>query len=85
MKYFDPVLDEQKADVDLTPMLDVVFIMLVFFIITASFIDEAGIPVTLPANAESLPDDVESIVVRVEPASAFRVENRVLSRGGLYP
>ena len=59
--------------------------MLIFFIVTASFIDEAGIPVTPPVPAEKVPDDVESIVVRVEPASTFRVENRVLSRGGLYP
>lgn len=36
---------EQEADseIDLTPMLDVVFIMLIFFIVTASFIKEAGI------------------------------------------
>ena len=31
--------------IDLTPMLDVVFIMLIFFIVTASFIEEAGIEV----------------------------------------
>jgi biopolymer transport protein ExbD len=34
---------EDEAQIDLTPMLDVVFIMLIFFIVTASFIKEAGI------------------------------------------
>jgi len=38
----------EKADVDLTPMLDIVFIMLIFFIITASFIHEQGLQVNHP-------------------------------------
>jgi biopolymer transport protein ExbD len=40
--------DEEEANIDLTPMLDVVFIMLIFFIVTASFIKESGIQVTRP-------------------------------------
>jgi biopolymer transport protein ExbD len=39
---------EEEASIDLTPMLDVVFIMLIFFIVTASFIKEAGIDVARP-------------------------------------
>ena len=37
--------DEEENEINLTPMLDVVFIMLIFFIVTASFIKEAGIDV----------------------------------------
>jgi len=37
-----------KADVDMTPMLDIVFIMLIFFIVTASFIHERGLQVNHP-------------------------------------
>ena len=37
-----------EADVDMTPMLDIVFIMLIFFIVTAVFLDEEGIDVTQP-------------------------------------
>ncbi len=40
--------EEEEATIDLTPMLDVVFIMLIFFIVTASFIKEAGIDVNRP-------------------------------------
>ena len=36
---------EEEAEINLTPMLDVVFIMLIFFIVTASFIKESGTPV----------------------------------------
>ncbi|MCB1668094.1 MAG: biopolymer transporter ExbD [Porticoccaceae bacterium] len=41
-----PKAPEQGQAIDLTPMLDVVFIMLIFFIVTASFIKEAGIDIT---------------------------------------
>ena len=40
--------EEPGNDIDLTPMLDVVFIMLIFFIVTATFIKEPGIDVTRP-------------------------------------
>ena len=46
---------EQQAEVNMTPMLDVVFIMLIFFIVTASFVKEAGVDVSRPpaVTAES--------------------------------
>jgi biopolymer transport protein ExbD len=37
-----------EADVDMTPMLDIVFIMLIFFIVTATFLDETAIDLTQP-------------------------------------
>ncbi|WP_111642655.1 ExbD/TolR family protein [Marinimicrobium alkaliphilum] len=40
--------EEQAGAIDLTPMLDVVFIMLIFFIVTATFIKETGIEVNRP-------------------------------------
>ena len=40
--------EQDGAEIDLTPMLDVVFIMLIFFIVVASFIKEAGVEVNRP-------------------------------------
>ncbi|WIO74400.1 biopolymer transporter ExbD [Porticoccaceae bacterium LTM1] len=42
---------EEESEIDLTPMLDVVFIMLIFFIVTASFVKESGIEVNRPPAA----------------------------------
>lgn len=49
---------EEEDEINLTPMLDVVFIMLIFFIVTATFIKEAGIQVDRPdtITAESQED-----------------------------
>ncbi len=40
--------DEEENEINLTPMLDVVFIMLIFFIVTATFIKEPGVDVDRP-------------------------------------
>ena len=48
-KHLDDIhFDEEEQEINLTPMLDVVFIMLIFFIVTASFIKEAGVQVERP-------------------------------------
>ncbi len=47
---------EEESQIDLTPMLDVVFIMLIFFIVTATFINETAINVQRPPTTEEPPD-----------------------------
>jgi biopolymer transport protein ExbD len=46
-------VEEDKAEIDLTPMLDVVFIMLIFFIVTASFVKERALDVNVPDPDET--------------------------------
>ena len=69
--------EEEGAEIDLTPMLDVVFIMLIFFIVVASFIKEAGIEVNRPDNnQQSDPNDATSIVIEVASDNQVWMENR---------
>jgi biopolymer transport protein ExbD len=71
---------EEKADIDLTPMLDVVFIMLIFFIVTASFVKEAGLGVQIPDVPENPPptnpDDPKNIVISVTASNEIMMEGR---------
>ncbi|MEM9169913.1 MAG: biopolymer transporter ExbD [Pseudomonadota bacterium] len=46
----------EAADVNVTPLLDIVFIMLIFFIVTATFVREKGIDVRTPEDNENQPD-----------------------------
>jgi biopolymer transport protein ExbD len=55
---------EQSA-IDLTPMLDVVFIMLIFFIVTASFIKEPGVEVNRPAATTALLKKNANILIAI--------------------
>ena len=76
---------EDRSSIDLTPMLDVVFIMLIFFVVTASFLRESGLPVALAGEPTAAADDVASISVVVESGGVFRVNGRVVARGNLLP
>ncbi len=44
---------EEEAEVNMTPLLDIVFIMLIFFIVTASFVKEQGLQVTKPEDNQT--------------------------------
>lgn len=58
--------DDEDAAIDMTPMLDIVFIMLIFFIVTTSFVKEAGIDVLKPkaSNASEKPSANIFIAIR---------------------
>ena len=47
-----PMPEDEENEINLTPMLDVVFILLIFFIVTASFIKEVGLDVNRPDNQQ---------------------------------
>ncbi|MFT4815815.1 MAG: biopolymer transport protein ExbD [Pseudohongiellaceae bacterium] len=59
--------DEEAGEIDLTPMLDVVFILLIFFIVTSVFVTEAGIEVTRPEASTSESKKGDLILIAVGP------------------
>ena len=67
-----------EAEVDMTPMLDIVFIMLIFFIVTATFLDETGIDLTQPPPNDSPPPDnpAPAISVYVDGRDLCSVDGR---------
>lgn len=68
---------EAESEIDLTPMLDVVFIMLIFFIVTASFVKEIGIEVNRPDSSKARPDsESPAIVVSIGENNDFYIEKR---------
>ena len=59
--------EDNENKINLTPMLDVVFIMLIFFIVTATFVKEIGLDVNQPDDdkPKTVDPDKKSIVVRI--------------------
>jgi biopolymer transport protein ExbD len=53
------------GEIDLTPMLDVVFILLIFFIVTSVFVTEAGIDVSKPQGSTAEPKSKDLILIAV--------------------
>ena len=71
--------DEDENEINLTPMLDVVFIMLIFFIVTASFIKEAGLDVNRPDApvTQSEPED-SNILVMITANDEIWIDRRLI-------
>ncbi|HLR86538.1 MAG TPA: biopolymer transporter ExbD [Wenzhouxiangella sp.] len=70
---------EEEAEINITPMLDVVFIMLIFFIVTTSFVREEGLDISRPSQSEEKvvqDDDILPIVVRIDHTSLITVNKR---------
>ena len=72
---------EDDAGIDLTPMLDVVFIMLIFFIVTATFVKEAGVDVERPLASTAERQDLANILIAITPEDDVWIDgNRVDER-----
>ena len=71
-----------EAEINITPMLDIVFIMLIFFIVTTSFVKEKGLEVSRPSN--SPPKEIKKnkgpIVVKIEANGNIMLQGRMLER-----
>jgi len=60
---------DEDAEINLTPMLDIVFIMLIFFIVTATFIREQGLDINQPDNNQTPPppdEEKKNILIQID-------------------
>jgi len=67
---------DDETEVNLTPMLDVVFIMLIFFIVTASFVKEAGIDITRQYASSAQQEDTGNIFIAISEAGQVWIDRR---------
>lgn len=69
---------EEENEINLTPMLDVVFIMLIFFIVTASFIKEAGIDVHRPVAVTLDKQQDASILIAISANDEIWIDKKLI-------
>jgi biopolymer transport protein ExbD len=74
---------DEDSDINLTPMLDVVFIMLIFFIVTATFIKEAGIDVFRPEAETSITKPTVSVLVAIGSNGQIWIDKKQVDEGQL--
>jgi biopolymer transport protein ExbD len=73
----DAAADPQN-DINLTPMLDVVFIMLIFFLVVASFVKETGLDVSKSDSVNDASPDDSNILVMIDAEDGIWLENRLI-------
>jgi len=67
---------EEKSEINLTPMLDVVFIMLIFFIVTATFIKEPGTDILRPEALTAEVKPTVSVLVGINAANEIWIDKK---------
>jgi biopolymer transport protein ExbD len=69
---------DDEAAIDMTPMLDIVFIMLIFFIVTTSFVKEKGLEVNRPKDSNTPPPvtNKKTLAVRIDANGTIVMNNR---------
>ena len=80
------VRSPDEANVDLTPMLDVVFILLIFFIVTATFAQEEALglePPPPPAPQDDIQEQVPAILILVDATNLISVNGRATDIGSV--
>ena len=69
----------EDAEINITPMLDIVFIMLIFFIVTTSFVKELGVDLDRPSNAPVKEQKRSEVIpVRIDASGQVFVEDRLV-------
>jgi len=77
--------DGNDTVIDMSPLMDCVFILLIFFIVTTTFVEESGIELDKPEAAAATKSDKESLVIQVTEAGKVLVEGREIGFGGVRP
>jgi len=77
--------DDEETTIDITPMLDVVFIMLIFFIVTATFVKESGIEVNRPDALTAQKQEKANILIAIDENNEVWIDRRLIDLRAVRP
>jgi len=77
--------NEDESAIDITPMLDIVFIMLIFFVVTSSFVKESGIDVNRPTASTAERKETGSILVAISMDNNVWIDKRRVDPDAIRP
>lgn len=72
------IVEEDDAHVDMTPMLDIIFILLIFFIVTTSFVKEKGFVVGKTEASKSQDNSSNNIMIHIDENNTVFFNNKMV-------
>jgi biopolymer transport protein ExbD len=76
---------EENSEINMSPLIDMVFILLIFFIVTTTFVEESGVEVDKPAAASAAQLDKNSIIIAVTAEGKVIYGGKEIGVGGVRP
>jgi len=74
---------DEQTEINLSPMIDCIFILLIFFIVTTVFVEESGVQVQKPDTAAANQMDNENITLEITPDNRVRYNGQEIGVGGV--
>jgi len=68
------------AEINMTPLIDMVFILLIFFIVTTSFVKETGVDVSRPSAKTAVKKDLANIMIAITASGTINMDGRAIDR-----
>ncbi|EGL53581.1 biopolymer transport protein [Methylophaga aminisulfidivorans MP] len=68
------------AEINMTPLIDMVFILLIFFIVTSSFVKETGVDVNRPSAKTAVKKELANILISIRPNGEIWMDKRQIDR-----
>ena len=84
-QFFNQAPVDEEAEINITPMLDVVFIMLIFFIVTATFVKESGIDVNRPDATTATKQEKANILIAISANNTIWLDRRQIDIRSVRP
>jgi biopolymer transport protein ExbD len=78
MRYNHTDQESSAANVNLTPLIDVVFILLIFFLVTASFTKESGIDVNRPTAQTAVRQEQGNLIIAINKSGEIWIDNQLV-------
>ncbi|MGZ8937779.1 MAG: ExbD/TolR family protein [Limisphaerales bacterium] len=86
MKYRRSLIDsEENAEINMSPLIDMVFILLIFFIVTTTFVENTGVEVDKPEAASAINMDKNSILLAITSKGEVVYGGKEIGLGGVRP
>lgn len=76
---------EEESEINITPLIDIVFIMLIFFIVTATFVKETGIDVNKPDAPTAVVKNKANILIAIDSSDNIWIERRRVDPRSVRP
>ena len=77
--------DPETTDINISPLIDMVFILLIFFIVTTVFVEETGVDVRRPEAASATDLERQSILIAITAAGDVFYGGEEIGVGGVRP
>ncbi|MFP4379919.1 MAG: ExbD/TolR family protein [Candidatus Sumerlaeia bacterium] len=84
-RFRESTTDDSETAIDISPLIDCVFILLIFFIVTTTFIEESGIEVDKPQAAAQIQSEKTSVVITLSEKGVVTYEGNEIGVGGIQP